>query len=183
MMKRKIPSAAEAKWLQRRWIRVLLWCLLAAAAAMIFVFSAQEGEVSSKLSDWVADRIIEAVDADYAPMDGAEAPGVVDFVRRLVRKTAHFAEFALLGFLLRFQAGAYGLVRPTRWCWLAGALYACTDEIHQLFIADRAGMWQDVLLDACGVLAGITFAYAVLVAVRRVRARLARTGVNPQKTT
>lgn len=183
MMKRSIPSAAEAEWLQRRWIRVLLWGLLIATAVMIFVFSAQEGELSSRLSDWVTDMIIRIVDADYAPATGAEEAGVVDFVRRLVRKAAHFAEFALLGFLLRMQAGAYGLRRPTRWCWLAGALYACTDEIHQLFIADRAGMWQDVLLDACGVLAGITFAYAVLVAVRRVRARLARTGANPQKTT
>ena len=180
-MKRSIPSAAEAEWLQRRWIRVLLWGLLIATAVMIFAFSAQEGELSSRLSDWVTDMIIRIVDADYAPATGAEEAGVVDFVRRLVRKAAHFAEFALLGFLLRMQAGAYGLCRPTRWCWLAGALYACTDEIHQLFIADRAGMWQDVLLDACGVLAGITFAYAVLVAVRRVRARLARTGANQQK--
>ena len=43
MMKRSIPSAAEAEWLQRRWIRVLLWGLLIATAVMIFVFPPRKG--------------------------------------------------------------------------------------------------------------------------------------------
>jgi VanZ family protein len=29
-------------------------------------------------------------------------------------------------------------------------LYACTDEIHQTFIPDRAGKFSDVLIDTCG---------------------------------
>ena len=28
--------------------------------------------------------------------------------------------------------------------------YACSDEIHQLFVADRAGKGSDVLIDMCG---------------------------------
>ena len=28
--------------------------------------------------------------------------------------------------------------------------YACSDEIHQLFVADRAGKGTDVLIDMCG---------------------------------
>ncbi len=171
MKKQTYTSAADASWLQKRWIRILLWCCVAAVAVMIFTFSAQQGEASSRLSDWLAGLIIRAVDADYEPAAAAE-PDVLDFVRRLVRKGAHFAEFALLGFFLRMLAGAYAIRRPTRWCFLAGALYACTDEVHQLFVAQRAGMWQDVLLDASGVLAGITFAYALLVTVRRIREKL-----------
>ena len=34
-------------------------------------------------------------------------------------------------------------------------LYACTDEIHQLFIQGRAGQLKDVLIDTIGSLTGI----------------------------
>lgn len=44
--------------------------------------------------------------------------------------------------------------------------YAATDEIHQIFVAGRAGMWQDWLLDTGGVLLGIG---VVLWAIRRRR--------------
>ena len=37
----------------------------------------------------------------------------------------------------------------------AGALYACTDELHQIRTDGRSGQFTDVLLDSCGVLAGV----------------------------
>ena len=38
--------------------------------------------------------------------------------------------------------------------FLAGALYAGTDEWHQNLIDGRNGQWTDILLDSCGVLFG-----------------------------
>ena len=165
------PADGGAAMLRPVWIRVLLWCCLALTAAAIFVFSSQEGELSGQVSEVIVEFIVSTVEEGGAA-DAPLQPGVYDFVCRLVRKGAHFIEFAALGFFLRLLAGAYRLPRPTRWCWLAGALYACTDEVHQLFVDGRAGMWQDVLLDAGGVLAGITFAYAVLVVIGRVCTKL-----------
>ena len=173
MKKRISPADAGAVVLRPVWVRVLLWCCLALTAAAIFLFSSQEGTLSGKVSDVIVRFIVSMVEEGSTEGADAVQPGVYSFVCKLVRKAAHFTEFAALGFFLRMLAGAYGLTRATRWCWLAGALYACTDEMHQLFVAGRAGMWQDVLLDAGGVLAGITFAYAVLVVIGRLRAKLA----------
>ncbi|MBR3765385.1 MAG: VanZ family protein [Clostridia bacterium] len=181
MKKRVSPADAGAVMLRPRWVRVLLWCCLLLTAAAIFVFSSQEGELSGELSEAVVRFIVGVVEEGQGSGTDPLQPGVYSFVCKLVRKTAHFLEFAALGFFLRMLAGAYGLRRATRLCWLAGTLYACTDELHQLFVAGRAGMWQDVLLDAGGVLAGITFAYALLVAVGRVRSRLAARHGKPRE--
>ena len=35
--------------------------------------------------------------------------------------------------------------------WIITVLYACTDEIHQLFVPGRAGMVTDVMIDSIGV--------------------------------
>lgn len=166
-------AALGGQYLQRPWIRAVLWVSAAAAAAIIFAFSAQAGDVSTVASRAIVDFIIRLVEgAPAGPME--TPPGVVAFVSKLVRKAAHFAEFALLGFCLRLLVASYGLKRPTRLCWLIGSLYAVTDELHQLFVADRACMWQDVLLDSAGVLAGITCAYALLVTLWRLSMRFRR---------
>ncbi len=79
----------------------------------------------------------------------------------VLRKLAHVAEYAVLGALLARAAGA-------AWVALAlGVLYAASDEVHQSFVAGRAGRPLDVAIDAVGVVVGI-------VAWRRVAAR--RTG-------
>jgi VanZ family protein len=67
----------------------------------------------------------------------------------LLRKLAHAAEYAVLGFLL---------LRATRQPRLAlglGVLYAITDEVHQHFVEGRVGSPLDVLVDAVGVAIGI----------------------------
>ena len=166
-------AALGARYLQRPGIRAVLWGCVAATAAVIFAFSSQVGSSSALVSQAVADFIIRLVEGNAVEAGEASA-GVYSFVTQLVRKRAHFAEFALLGCCLRLLAGACGWRRPTRLCWLIGTVYAATDELHQLLVADRAGMWQDVLLDSAGVLAGITFAYAMLVILWRLTMRLGK---------
>lgn len=155
----------------QRLYRLLLWLCTLGVAAMIFGFSAQSGEVSGSVSGRVVAEVIDLVDVDYSTRTPAEQESIYSFVDHLVRKAAHFAEYALLGFFLRLLAGSYRWRRPTRLCLLLGALYAGTDEVHQLFIAQRAAMWQDVLLDSTGVLAGITLAYALLTLNKRWKER------------
>lgn len=159
----------------RRLSRVFLWLCTLAVAAAIFAFSAQDGPESTSASNAVAEFVIQVIDPDFESLPEAERASVFAFVKKLVRKGAHFSEFAALGFFIRLLVGSYALRRPTRLSWLAGTLYACTDELHQLFVASRACMWQDVLLDSCGVLAGVAAAYAALVLWERyARGRRAR---------
>ncbi len=151
----------------QRLYRLLLWLCTLGIAAMIFGFSAQDGDASSSTSGRIVTGVIQVVDEDYSTRPPAEQQNIYSFVEHLVRKGAHFLEYAALGFFLRLLAGSYGWRRPTRLCLLLGALYAGTDELHQLFTSQRSAMWQDVLLDSAGVLAGITLAYALLTLCKR----------------
>ena len=67
----------------------------------------------------------------------------------VLRKAAHMAEYAILAALLVRALGnelvAFG----------AAVAYAVTDEIHQTFVAGRAGKPLDVLVDAVGAALGI----------------------------
>ena len=150
-------------------LRTILWLCTLAVAAAIFVFSSQSGPESSALSNFLADWIIGAIDPDFEVLGAADQASVFSFVRKLVRKGAHFSEFAALGFCIRLLLHTYKMNHRSSGAWLAGTLYACTDEAHQLFVASRAGMWQDVLLDSCGVLGGVAVAYAMVTLWKRMR--------------
>ena len=67
----------------------------------------------------------------------------------LLRKIAHAAEYAVLGALLVRATGRAGLALAL------GALYAVTDEVHQVFVAGRHGSPIDVAIDAVGIAVGI----------------------------
>jgi VanZ family protein len=66
-----------------------------------------------------------------------------------LRKVAHAAEFAVLGFLLGRAIGrewpALGL----------GIAYAVSDELHQHFVPGRLGSPLDVVVDTVGVAIGV----------------------------
>jgi VanZ family protein len=67
----------------------------------------------------------------------------------VLRKAAHGAEFAVLGFLLVRALGR------ERWALALGIAYAVTDEVHQSFVPGRLGSPFDVLIDAIGVAVGV----------------------------
>jgi VanZ family protein len=67
----------------------------------------------------------------------------------VLRKLGHAGEFAVLGALL---------ARALRSAWPAfalGAVYAISDEVHQVFVPGRAGSVLDVGIDAVGVALGV----------------------------
>jgi VanZ family protein len=67
----------------------------------------------------------------------------------VLRKIAHAAEFALLGFLLHRAVRRDGLALAI------GIAYAASDELHQHFVPGRQGSPLDVLIDAVGVAVGV----------------------------
>jgi len=137
--------------------------------AAIFLFSSRTGKESTGDSYFVGDIVGEIFVPgfdEWGVQERLEFAGKID---RLVRKTAHAVEYAVLGLL---TAGAFigrrtsiraGILVP----WCIASAYAATDEIHQLFVPGRSGQVSDVLLDSSGVLAGLL----VLAAVRLLRRR------------
>lgn len=90
-----------------------------------------------------------------------------DNLQHIVRKTAHFLEFSLQGFLL---SGCFSRSFRERVVYVLffGLLTACTDEFVQLFFDGRGGQIQDVFLDFCGTAWGLVFS-GIIEYIRRKR--------------
>lgn len=124
---------------------------LAATLAMVCLIwgnSLVPGEGSSGISLAVMHAIRDAL--SWA---GLPSGWVTNF---LVRKCAHFTEYAVLGVLASRALGPW-LARDRR-AYLALALFLVAvpsvDETIQLFVAGRAGQVPDVILDCCGAATG-----------------------------
>lgn len=135
-------------------------------AVVIFCFSAQGADDSSQISDSITLQVAQIVRPDYVELPVAARQSFLEKLSTAVRKSAHFLEFALLGFNLMgyFLARMPGL--PARGCrlraWGIATAYAATDEFHQMFVDDRAPRVLDVLIDSAGALTG-TLVIALLI--------------------
>mgnify|MGYP003454080658 CR=1 FL=1 len=85
-------------------------------------------------------------------------PGLADrLTMHIVRKLAHFCEYALEGFLLTLCLRVYTrhFFVHISWPILGGLLTALTDETIQMFSDGRSSQLTDVWLDFSGAMAGI----------------------------
>jgi VanZ family protein len=79
-----------------------------------------------------------------------------DKVHHVIRKSAHFTEYAMLGVLawrvVRFDPAfsSFSVGRKFRLALLFCILYASSDEFHQSFVPTRDAAVLDVMLDSCG---------------------------------
>lgn len=149
----------KAKWVQGV-------CILLSAVWMvvIFLFSAQDGEESSRTSGKVVDLVAPVVVPGYDQLDESEKVEKQESVSFFVRKGSHFSEYAILGLLLSFSL-PYGRMKRLYSSLIAigiGVLYAISDEIHQNFSDGRSPAVLDVLIDLSGVLAGVLCACLIL---------------------
>lgn len=109
----------------------------------IFYMSAQNGVASAAGSGRI-DRILAAI-----PLFRSLNIELLDFI---VRKTAHFAEYTVLGFL---SANSFTCDKREAKAFCLSVAYAASDEIHQYFVPGRRCMTRDVLIDSTGALVGI----------------------------
>jgi VanZ family protein len=129
------------------WLPVILW--------MACIFSASGDSMSGEhtshflgpLIKWFFPKISDALVAEI----------VFD-----IRKCAHVTEYAVLGLLFwrAWRQPVRGDTRPWDWAlarraFLATALYAATDEFHQLFVPSREARVHDVAIDASGAAAAM----------------------------
>lgn len=101
------------------------------------------GEVSGAFSDWVKELLSRLLPWMESGTGGTG----------LLRKLAHFSEFALLGMLLGWFWGMLKKGAPP--ALLSGFLAACADETIQRFVPDRGPSLRDVGIDTCGVAVGL----------------------------
>ena len=144
--------------------RNILILLVIAQMLFIFCMSAQDGTESSGESLGVTRFVCSVFVSDWDNLPAEEQDAVIEKAHGLIRVGAHFAEYAVLGFLLLLMA--YELYKDKSsldaqkyfLVWLAGVIYAVSDEIHQIFVPGRACELKDVIIDAAGVLLGLAVA-------------------------
>ena len=80
----------------------------------------------------------------------------------LFRKVAHFTEYFILGLLLYINLkDRYKDYRLLLFSILVCVIYASSDEVHQLFVADRNGSLKDVFIDSSGAVCGVFLTHLV----------------------
>lgn len=119
-------------------------CLTLLILNLCFIWgnSLMPGSVSGAFSDWV-----KGILALIFPMESPSEGGGF-----LIRKLAHFSEFAALGTLLSWLTAMLGRKRPLPLFLGLGA--ACIDETIQIFVPDRGPGLRDVAIDFGGVVTG-----------------------------
>lgn len=138
--------------------KIVIWIPAILIAMMIFGVSGQNGEQSQGLSYKVAEILVDGADALHLiDMKYIGREHAIERMQTPVRKIAHMTEYAILALSVYIALVVDGL----KWRWTKYATlfiifaYACTDEIHQLFIAGRNGSFVDVLIDVAGGLIAI----------------------------
>ncbi len=133
-------------------IILILWMI------MIFFFSSQGGKESGSLST----GIIEYTVKTYYGVTGADVTkekleNAVTSFSKVIRKTAHFLEYLVLGLLILNVIKDYRIIgyKELMITLALCCLYASSDELHQIYVPGRSGEVKDVILDTFGSLTGI----------------------------
>ena len=197
---------------------MLLWM------ALIFFYSSRQADVSAEDSGRIGITLGRIFISDFEEWPEEEQQEFAARIDHPVRKTAHAAEYAVLGFLAAGAcagtAGSAGTSRSSGMAgssgvaesagtaessgvaesagtaessgvagrtgngawrkfrkemflpWLIAALYAASDEIHQLFVPGRSGQLSDVILDSAGTLAGVAAFTVLCWLINRRKARV-----------
>ena len=135
--------------------RVFLKYWLPLGVWMVVIFSASGDSHSYQHSS----RLLAPLVKFFFPDISKES---LDLAVLVGRKCAHLTEYAILA-LLFWRAVRKPLKNDARpWSWpLAGrailfvALYAASDEFHQLFVPTREASLRDVAIDTTGAALGI----------------------------
>jgi VanZ family protein len=128
------------------WVLVIIWM------AVVIYFSSQVAESSNQVSTGLGSILLKLI-GRILPKSLTD-PTVLNHV---LRKLAHYFAYLILAVLMLNALKRSGAKNLTA---IAAAVAVCivfaaADEIHQLFVSGRTGLFTDVLIDSFGVMSGI----------------------------
>ena len=134
---------------------------------VIFMFSAQVSDESKSSSNKVTSAVVNTViSIKKENISEEKRQKIIEDKTFIVRKTAHFTEYFILGLILILYLQTKEKL-TTKYIILAiifCVLYATSDEIHQLFVDGRSCKIMDILIDTCGsslAILGFTSIYKI----------------------
>ena len=131
--------------------RRLKLCGVLTACCLVFIWgnSLMPGSVSQLFSDCVQ-GLLGTLFSGGGEAGASGGSG-------LLRKVAHFTEFAALGMCLGWLFGM--LEKRPAWPFALGVAAACLDETIQFFVPGRSPGVPDVCIDSCGAAFGMFLLY------------------------
>ena len=123
----------------------------------IFFFSNDEKDASTKKSDNVIIKISETF-LGRRLKSNEKIKYIKKYVKP-IRKSAHFTIYLLLGLLFTSLLKEYNIVdkKCIIYSVIFVLLYACSDEIHQIFVKGRSCELLDICIDTLGGFIGSIF--------------------------
>lgn len=140
-------------------IRTVSVVMLICCMALIFSLSSENSDKSTQTSNSVIILIVRLFHPDFDLLDSTAKAELIAPFSFIVRKTAHFTVYALLGLCAFLSVFTYRrLSFHLRFIAASGIclLYSAGDELHQRFVPGRSGEIRDVCIDFCGSLLAIT---------------------------
>ncbi len=144
--------------------KVIIGIILSIAwMIVIFCFSARSASELDLKNDFIVNIIVHVVNKNFDNLDSELKNSILSNTTFFVSKTAHFLEYAILGFFLFFALAfikKYGL----RYFFvvLISFIYAISDEYHQSLIPGRGPSGFDVIIDTAGVIFGIIIVLIII---------------------
>lgn len=135
---------------------------------VIFAFSHMPGDESSDTSLRVLEPILKLIEGLSKHSVASDTKASLNW---LLRKAAHFTEYAFFGLTVLYAMKAFF---EKAWKWMAlseviAIIYATTDEIHQYFVPGRYMAFLDVCIDSTGALTGILLSYLIYKKLKKKR--------------
>ncbi len=132
--------------------RIIFATLLICNFAIIFMFSSQDGEDSTSVSQGLIYNFLKIFMSN--PVQISET---ILLIEPFIRKLAHFSIYALAGIWMISFLKTYNNTEKKRIIigLTIGFLYALSDEFHQSFIGERNASIFDVLIDTLGFAFGM----------------------------
>ncbi len=133
-------------------ILLIIWMIV------IFLFSSQNGNKSTNTSDKVTLAVINITTTVTGnTYTDEEIKNMIIDKTTIVRKSAHFIEYLILGVLIINVLKDYAKInkRMILFALMFCFLYAISDELHQLFSDGRTCKILDIFIDTSGSFMGI----------------------------
>ena len=136
--------------------RIIFAILTLATFVTIFIFSNQNGNISGDTSRGFTRKIVEILRIDKN-LSETEKEELIENSQFVIRKLAHFTIYTLAGINIFGFFNTFDMKMKNKiiFALFTGAVYAMSDEIHQMFSGERTASIRDVCIDSCGVLFGI----------------------------
>lgn len=131
--------------------KIINCLLLISWMIFIFVMSSYNASESSNQSGTIVTFLSNILNIDN-----------IECLSLMIRKLAHFTEYFILGILMVNVLKDYKIKNIFIYSLIFCIIYACSDEMHQLFVPGRSGNALDVVIDSFGSLVGCSIYHFLL---------------------